>query len=138
MNKQIEELYKNYQKKSDSLILETHRKLTSISNDQNVNTEERQAANDRLSAIQEVIQERGLKVRVEKKSNVDFDTYINEGVKSFVIGLMISIISIALMYKFDKHIILLIALLFGGTKLIQGIIELGMGLFVRVYYADRF
>lgn len=139
MDKQVEQFYKSYQKNSDTSILQAHYILTSKLKDQKkLSATDLFDVNNQLTAIKEVIKERKLKVRQQGKDNIEFDAYMKSGFKSLVIGLVVSIVSIVLMSWTQRNTIFLLTLVIGGGKFIQGAIELGMGLFVRVFYADRF
>ena len=147
MEKNIAELYRLYQKNSDTLILETYSDLLKKSEDKNIGNDEKSDIINRLTAIQEVIQERKLDIKQLKlqaeseqkdKSNAAFNNYLKDGFKSLIIGIGFFGISLALMSKFQGNTLLYIGMIIGGFKFIQGAIELAVGLYVRVSHARKF
>lgn len=132
MEKQIEEYYKSYQKKSDPLIIQSYLELEKKSKESN-----QLETSHRLTAIKKVIEERGLKLPKEK-SDTAFNDYLKSGFKSLLIGIVLFILGLALINYFEGNFVFYLALIIGGFKFLQGVIELSVGLYIRVSEADRF
>lgn len=141
MDKYIEELYRDYQKKADSIILKTYNKLLDEKEVGTLSEYELVSIDNKLKAIKEVIKERDLKVkkRTPKKPNsytdAGHDLKSNEafqdGVKAFVIGIACFAISLVLMNSFGGNKIFLIGVLIGAFKLMQGIITMAISFYVN-------
>lgn len=143
MENNLEEYYSFYQKKSDTSIFESYFDLEKKLKE-NQSSENQLENNNRLAAIKKVIEERGLDIKLQQqinkkeKSNTAFDDYIKSGFKSLFIGVVLFVGGLLLMKYFEGNKILLIFVVIGGFKFLQGIIELAVGLFIRVNQANRF
>ncbi len=143
MDKYIEELYRGYQKKADSIILKTHNKLLDEKEVDTLSEYELVSIDNKLKAIKEVIKERNLKVKKRtprtQQTNSEADAGHNlksneafqDGVKAFVIGIACFAISLVLMSSFGGNKIFLIGVLFGAFKLMQGIITMAISFYVN-------
>lgn len=147
MEENIAEHYKLYQKNADPLIKETYFKLLKKSEDKTIGKEELSELSNRLTALKEVIKERNLDINLsaaqniseqEEKTNTAFNQYIRDGFKSLFIGIGVFGLSLALISSFQGHTFLYFGLIIGGFKFLQGVIELCVGLYVRVSHTNRF
>jgi len=139
----VEEYYKFYQKKSDPQIKDAYLELEKKSDDSTQSSDKIDIAN-RLTAIKKVIEERGLKIKKpvpkikKENSSQAFDDYIKSGFKSLIIGLALFGISVGIMSYNDEYKIFLITIIIGGLMFLKGVIELSVGLYIRVSQADKF
>ena len=143
MKENVEEYYKSYQKKSDLNIKNAYLELEKKSNETSQSIDQLEIAN-RLTAIKKVIEERGLKIKkpvpkIKKEdSNKTFEGYIRGGFKSLIIGLALFGMSVGIMSYNDEYKIFLITIIIGGLMFLKGVIELSVGLYIRVSQADKF
>ena len=148
MENSKKELYQTYQKKSDAQVLEIYFTAVKKSKTKGISKGELSVATNKFTAAKQVIEERKLNldyhrrmqaVKDQKESNQgNFNNYLKNGAKSLVIGLAVFGIVLALIYKFEGHNFLFLGLIIGGFKILQGIIELSLGLYIRVAYAKKF
>jgi len=143
-----EELYKAYQKKSDQQVIDAY--FTGIKNSKilGLNQDLVLEATNQFKAAKQVIEERNLNLdyykrqqalKDQKENNkTNFDDYIKNGFKSLALGLLIFGITLVLIYKFEGYNFLFFGLILGGFKILQGIIELSVGLYIRVAHAKKF
>jgi len=142
MEKHIEKLYRGYQKKADSIVLKKHNSLLDEKDNDKLSEYELLVINNQLTAIKEVIKERNLKVKkrtspkskTETKADDGHDLKSNEafqsGLKAFLIGIAAFAISLWLMSIYGYKVLLL-GVLFGAIKLMQGIITMAISFYVN-------
>lgn len=143
-----DDLYKDYQKKSDPQILETYFTAVKKSKIKGISKAELSKATNQYTTAKLVIGERKLNLEYyrrlqaiedQKENNkANFSDYIKSGIKSLIIGFAIFGITLALIYQFEGYNFLFLGLIVGGFKILQGIIELSMGLYIRVAYTKKF
>jgi len=133
MEKIIEEYYRDYQKNSDKLVLESYYKLMAKSH-----KGDSKKVNDRIIAIKKVIKERNLRVKEPTKSNPNisqkekYNKGLKDAVKAFSIGVFIFIVCLYLMEIFDGNKLFLVGTIIGAIKILQGIITGGVVYFFKL------
>ena len=138
MQKNIEEYYRTYQKKSDPIIKKTYLELIKKSEDKSIGETQLLEVKERMTAIWEVIQERELKIKkydpnksiAPKKENTK-NPFIDGG-KAILIGVLVFVLSLGLLDFFDGNKIFLIGIIIGSFKILEGIITMAVGFYFKI------